>query len=154
RWTSIVQSSDGTTHLSAGSWNDAYTDSSDGILYYASKPAGGSWTVTNFDQYFTSAHTSISLLPDRNPQIAPRRYMQNAVVGTGSGVYYTYKDQSENWHHVLLSPNDDFNFYNSISTMVDHWGNPMVGYYLSGPIGQKLFIHAPVDSDLDLLPDV
>src|SRR6185295_13568394 len=54
---------------------------------------------------------------------------------------------------TFMSPNDDFNFYNSITTLLDHWGNPLVAYYYAANGNFKLRVHGPVDSDTDLIPD-
>lgn len=155
RWTSIVHDTHGTTHLSAGSSQDAYTHTSDGRLYYAEKPSGGNWSVTVLPPLHTSASTSISLLPNGHPQIAARNYFQSAVFGSGSSVRYVYQISQGIWQTEDLYPNLTDNNYNSIKTMLDPWGNAQIGYYYTNgsTLGSGIALNGLADNDHDLLPN-
>lgn len=154
RWTSIIQGSDGTTHLAAGSWFDLYNNTEDGFLYYASKPAGGAWSAEQLPFTYTGPWTSIMLSSDNKPEICARRYM-NSIFGQDSNAYYIYLDQNDNWQSVYLTPNVTLNYYQQIKCLKDKWDNPMVGYYFTTGAAQAsgIELHAPTDSDGDLIPD-
>ena len=153
RWTSIVIGSDGTKYLSAGSYIDAYTDLSDGTLYYGVKPANGTWTVSVLTTNSTSAFSSVSLLPNGRPQVSARHLSRSAVFGSSEYIYYSALGASNQWLSTVLFPNDGSTFFRDVKSMVDRWGNPIVSYYQQGGTSPGVILHKPLDADDDQLPN-
>jgi hypothetical protein len=155
RWTSIAQGSDGTTHLSAGSYFDRYNNSANGYTYYASKPLGGAWSATQLPFLYTGTWTSLLLDSSNKPVICSGKY-QNSIFGQDAAVSYLYRDANNDWQGVPLAPNYTLNSYTHIRCLLDYWNDPVVGYYFTNGQSQfsGIYLHSAVDADNDQLPDL